>query len=223
MHPVHFDADYEIERNRLTTFFRLIIAIPWIIWLYIYGIVALVAAFFAWFALLFTKRYPESLYKFVAGYIELSGKVAGFTVLATDELPPFMPTGEDDYPVHITVAPRQAEYRRSRTFFKLLLVFPQQVLAYGLAFIIQGAAMITWFRVLVTGKQSATMHDAIRVSLAYVVRSHAFLLMLTETHPRLLDLPPQEIPAGAPSLPGPEQAPEGGSLTPGGETAPARI
>ena len=60
-----------------------------------------------------------------------------------------------------------------------------------------------------TGKQSATMQDALRVSLGYSARANGFLLLLTEQHPRLLDLPPQQYPADAPSLPGPEQMPQG--------------
>lgn len=212
MHPVRFDLDYTVERNRLTTFFRLLIAIPWFIWMYIYGIVAMVAAFIAWFAMLFTKRYPESLYDFVAGYVRLSAQVGGFAVLATDEIPPFLP--KDDYPIRVDVGPPQAEYRRSRTFFKLLLAFPQQLLAFGLSYVLMGASFVAWWRIMVTGRQSATMQDAFRVTLAYTTRSTAFVLLLTEVHPRLLDLPEQEPPSGAPALPGPGQLPAAPAATP---------
>jgi len=206
MNPIRFDADYVDLRNRLTVFFRLIVAIPWIVWLSLYGIVALLAAIGAWFAMLFTKRYPDGLYDFVAGYVKLSAQVGGFTMLVTDEWPPFMPD-RDDYPIRVEVAPQQVEYRRAQTFFKYLLSLPQQIILYGLQYLFAGAAVVTWFRVLVTGRQSATMHDALRMSLAYSTRAGAFLLLLTEVHPRILDLPPQPYPADAPSLPGPEQLP----------------
>ncbi|MGZ6619157.1 MAG: hypothetical protein ACXVHD_05765, partial [Solirubrobacteraceae bacterium] len=45
----HFEADYVEQRNRLTTFFRLILAIPVAIVLWFYEIVALFAVIFAWF------------------------------------------------------------------------------------------------------------------------------------------------------------------------------
>ena len=48
-YPVTFEADYVERRNRLTAFFRLILAIPLFIWLYIYAIVAVVAILIAWF------------------------------------------------------------------------------------------------------------------------------------------------------------------------------
>ena len=205
MHPVAFDSAYEMQRNRLTTFFRFFVAIPWIAWIYLYGFAAGIAVIIAWFAMLFTKRYPEALYRFVSGYLRVATQIGGFILLATDEWPPFMPSG--DYPVTVEVAPQQTEYRRAQTFFKPLLVFPQQVLLYGVGFLLGGAAFITWWRVLFTGKQSATMHDAIRMGLGYAARTHAFALLLTEIHPRLLDLPPQEIPPDAPALPQPPQLP----------------
>ncbi|MEZ5073578.1 MAG: DUF4389 domain-containing protein [Solirubrobacterales bacterium] len=219
MNPIRFDVDYAEERNRLTVFFRLIVAIPWLIWLSLYGIVALLAAIGAWFAMLFTKRYPEGLYDFVAGYVKLSTQIGGFALLLTDEWPPFMPD-RDDYPVRVEVAPQQVEYRRAHTFFKYVLAFPQQLIMQGLSYVIYAAAFVTWWRVLVTGKQSATMHDALRMSVAYSTRAGAFLLLLTETHPRILDLPPQAFPATAPSLPGPEQLPVNEAPLPAQTTPP---
>lgn len=219
MHPIAVDVEYEIERNRLTTFFRWIVAIPWFIWLSLYGIAAFVAALIAWFALLFTKQYPDSLYRFVSGYLEVAAQVGGFALLATDEWPPFTPKDEP-YPVRVEVAPQQVEYRRSRTFFKYLLAFPQQLLLQGISYILFGAIFVSWWRILFTGKQSATMHEAIRMGLAYSTRVNGFLLLLTETHPRLLDLPPQQYPADAPSLPGPQQMPQS-QLSQGTPAAPA--
>jgi hypothetical protein len=63
---VTFEADYVERRSRLTTFFRLLLVIPHLIVLYLWGIVAGIAVVIAWFALLFTARYPRGLYMFVA-------------------------------------------------------------------------------------------------------------------------------------------------------------
>ena len=206
MNPIRFEADYAEDRNRLTVFFRWIVAIPWFIWISLYGIVALLAAIGAWFAMMFTKRYPQSLYDFIAGYVKVSAQIGGWALLITDEWPPFLPD-RDDYPVRVECAPQQVEYRRSRTFFKYILAFPQQLILYGLGTVYFAAAFVTWWRIVFTGKQSATMHDGLRMSLAYTTRAGAFLLLMTEIHPRLLDLPPQSYPASAPSLPQLEQMP----------------
>lgn len=200
MNPIRFDAAYEVERNRLTVFFRLIVAIPWILWQYVYGLAAMVVVLIAWFALMFTKRYPQWAYGFVAGYVRFSTRLGAFLLLLTDAIPPFSGKPRDDYPVTIEVGPRQPEYRRSRTFFKPLLAFPQQMVGYGAGGLAGGGAFVTWWRVLFTGKQSITMHEALRTGFAYLTRSNAFLFLLTEAHPRLLDLPPQEPPPNAPAI-----------------------
>jgi hypothetical protein len=65
-YPVTFEADYVEQRNRLTTFFRLLLMIPVAIVLYVFLIVAYVAIVIAWFAIVLTGKYPKGLYKFVA-------------------------------------------------------------------------------------------------------------------------------------------------------------
>ena len=61
MYPVSYAADYAAEgRNRLTTFFRSIVAIPWLVVAYLYGIGASIVVVLAWFAMVFTGRYPEA-------------------------------------------------------------------------------------------------------------------------------------------------------------------
>lgn len=201
MHPVSFDLDYQEDRNRLTTFFRLLVAIPWLIVAYLYQVAAYIAALIAWFVMLFTKRYPRPIYDFVSSYLRFAGRVGGFVLIATDAWPPFSGRSDPDHPVRIEVAPPQAEYSRAKTFFKLLLFFPQQLILQGLGFVLGAAAFISWWRIVFTGKESVTMHDALRVGFAYSLRSTAFVLLLTETHPRLLDLPPQQLPAGATGMP----------------------
>ncbi len=208
MNPISFTSEYEIERNRLTTFFRGIIAIPWLIWASLYGIAALVVVVVAWFAMLFTARFPEGMYSFVAGYVRLSTRVAAYTLLLTDELPSFGSGPEPEYPVGVDVAPPQERYHRGKTFFKYVLYFPQALIGgYGLALVLQGAAFVAWFRILFTGKQSVTMHEALVASTAYLTRSNGFLLLLTEAHPRLLDVQRYDPPADAPGLPPATSAP----------------
>jgi hypothetical protein len=208
MNPISFESDYDIERSRLTTFFRWIIVIPWAIWASIYGIGALVVVIIAWFAMLFTGRYPEGMYSFVASYVRLSTRVYAYAFLFTDELPSFGGGPEPEYPVKVDVAPPQEHYHRAKTFFKYVLYFPQALIAgYGLAYVTLWAAFISWFRILFTGKQSITMHEALVGSTAYVVRSNGFLLLLTEAHPRMLEVQRYDPPPDAPGLPPATPAP----------------
>lgn len=211
MHPISFDLDYSVERNRLTTFFRIIVAIPWIVAGYLYAIAALVVVLISWFALMFTKQYPEGLYNFAAGYVRFAARLQGFVLLATDQWPTFSGAEDASHSVRVSVGPRQAEYSRAKTFFKPITAFPQFVLGHGINLMVVWSAFVSWWRIMFTGKQSATMNDAMLAGLAYQVRSGGFLLLLTEVQPRLLDLVPQAYPADAPGLPPATAAPQVGA------------
>ena len=118
MYPISYEADAAIEgRNRLTTFFRYFVAIPWVIVAALYSIGASVAAIIAWFAIVFTGRYPEGLYNFNAGFLRMISRVNGFHYLLSDDFPPF--NGEEDpaYPVRVGIAPPLDQYSRMKTFF----------------------------------------------------------------------------------------------------------
>src|SRR5580698_7163451 len=88
-YPVTFEVDYVERRSRLTAFFRLILAIPVAIWLYVYGIVACIAIVIAWFAILITARYPRALFDFVAGFNRALARGTAYAALLCDPYPPF--------------------------------------------------------------------------------------------------------------------------------------
>lgn len=76
-------------RNRLTIFFRLLLAIPHIIVLALIGIVAFFVYVIAWFAVLFTGKWPVGLRNFVVGLTRWSMRLNAYMYLLTDEYPPF--------------------------------------------------------------------------------------------------------------------------------------
>lgn len=77
------------DRNRLTVFFRLFMVIPHVIVLALVGIAVFVAVLIAWFAVLFTGKWPAGLQAFVLGFFRWSTRVSGYMNLLTDEYPPF--------------------------------------------------------------------------------------------------------------------------------------
>ena len=97
-YPVTFEADYVERRNRLTTFFRLILAIPLAIVLYVYGILACFAIMIAWFAIVITGRYPKGLYDFVAGFTRFVDARHRLRGAALRPLPALR-RGADDLPI----------------------------------------------------------------------------------------------------------------------------
>ena len=89
---VHLNLDYPDARqlNRWLPLVKWFLAIPHYIVLFFLGIGALVAVIVAWFAIIFTGRYPENLFRYVVGVIRWSNRVTAYAfLLVTDEYPPF--------------------------------------------------------------------------------------------------------------------------------------
>jgi hypothetical protein len=184
MYPVTYEADNPGDgRNRLTTFFRGIVAIPWLIVAALYGIGAFFAVIVAWFALVFTGRYPEGLYNFVAGYVRMISRVNAFYYLATDEYPPFNGDEAPSYPVRIGIPLAKAEYSRLKAGLRVIFGIPVMLLAWVQSLIANVIAIIAWFVILFTGNLSEGLFDPLRSALAYQTRATAYFALLTEDYP----------------------------------------
>jgi Domain of unknown function (DUF4389) len=82
--------DVKQELNRWLPLVKWLLAIPHYIVLLFLGLAAIVCVIIAWFAILFTGRYPRGLFDFVLGVMRWGNRVAGYAfVLVTDRYPPF--------------------------------------------------------------------------------------------------------------------------------------
>lgn len=184
MYPVSYEADAALEgRNRLTTFFRYLVSIPWQIVVALYGIVAEIAAVIAWFAIVFTGRYPEGLYNFNVGFLRMASRVNGFNYLLTDEWPPFNGEENPQYPIRVGVAPPLDEYSRLKTGLRLIFGIPVYLLAIVQSLILSVCALIAWFVILFTGRLGEGLFNPIRSASAYLTRAGAYFLLITEDWP----------------------------------------
>lgn len=77
------------ERDRLSVGLRAILAIPHFVVLWALGIAWVVTTVIAWFAILFTGRYPVALYDFGVGVFRWGIRVEAYMLLLTDAYPPF--------------------------------------------------------------------------------------------------------------------------------------
>jgi hypothetical protein len=205
MYPIAYEADYVRERNRLTTFFRLILAIPWLIVAYIYEIAALVVTIIAWFALVILGRYPQWAYDFNSGALRYFTRVIAWVSLQTDPFPPFGIGSDPTYPVRLQVAQRAEKQSRLKVFFRLILVIPLVFLQYALNAIHTGAAIAAWLTIVFRGYQPAGVHNALAFTLAWHARVGGYLLLLRDEYPPVGDEPVQvgDVPAsGQPALGG---------------------
>jgi hypothetical protein len=190
VYPVRYEADYEQEQSRAITFFRLILIIPWSIVGSIYGIAAFVVAVIAWFAILFTGRYPQGLYNFNAGVLRFGGRFTAFMLLQTDKWPSFGFEQDPTYPVRVEVDPPLEKYNRWKTFFRGILGFPVLIMLSLFQYFYYLASMIAWLHIVFMGRTSGGIHNALTTSIAYQERASAYFLLMTETLPPVSDQAP---------------------------------
>jgi Domain of unknown function (DUF4389) len=90
---LHLDVDYpnvETDLSRGMVLIKWLLAIPHYIVLVFLGIAAFFSVIIAWFAILFTGRYPRPLFDFVVGFHRWVNRVVAYAfILVTDKYPPF--------------------------------------------------------------------------------------------------------------------------------------
>ena len=90
---VRLDYDYPDvahDLNRWLPLVKFLLAVPHFVVLAFLDIAAVAVVIVAWFAILFTGRYPRGMFAFVEGVIRWNNRVLGYAVtLVTDQYPPF--------------------------------------------------------------------------------------------------------------------------------------
>jgi ribosomal protein L25 (general stress protein Ctc) len=90
---VHLDFPYpdaKRDLNRWLPLVKWLLAIPHYIVLAVLYLAVVVVVIVAWFAILFTGRYPRGIFDFVEGVIRWHNRVVGYAfILVTDRYPPF--------------------------------------------------------------------------------------------------------------------------------------
>jgi Domain of unknown function (DUF4389) len=203
-YPVTFEADYVEQRSRLSTFFRLILAIPLVIWLFVYGIVAELAIVVAWFAIVITGRYPRGLYDFVAGFTRFATRTLAYTYLLCDPYPAFGGADDPAYPVRMEFEPLE-HYDRLKTLVRIILAIPILIVRYVMGLLLEIGAFAAWFVILFTGKMPRGLFDLMVLANSYTARSDSYIYLLTETYPPFQDEQTRAAGAqGPPAPPAPE-------------------
>jgi hypothetical protein len=88
-YPVHFSIDYPTSLSRGLIFIKWLLVFPHLIVLSFLGMAAAVCWFVAWWAILFTGRYPPGMFNFLVGVVRWSVRVNTYYYFMTDRYPPF--------------------------------------------------------------------------------------------------------------------------------------
>jgi len=181
-HPIRLVVADDLRRNRLTVFFRLLLAIPPLVWVGLWGLAAFFVLIAAWFAALVTRRVPAGLHRFLAAFVRYQTHVFAYLSLVADPFPGF--SGSAPYPVTVTIDP-PVEQGRLGVFFRLLLAIPAALISGVLNYLTELLAFFAWFVCLAIGRMPEGMRNLLAFSVRYHAQTQAYEYLLTERYPSL--------------------------------------
>jgi Domain of unknown function (DUF4389) len=182
--PLQFDVGYQQEYHRWLPLVKWLLAIPHFIVLFFIWIGALLGIIGAFFAVLFTRRYPEGIFNFVVGASRWTMRVSAYYLLLVDKYPPFSLDDDPDYPVRFNVDyPPNGEISRWRPFFAWILVIPQLFIVYFALLAAYVCVIIGFFAILFTKQFPRGLFDFVVNATRYQLRANAYAYWLTEKYP----------------------------------------
>jgi hypothetical protein len=212
-HPVGLVVEDDYRRSRLTVFFRLILAIPHYVWLFLWSILALVVAVINWVATLVLGRPPRWAHRFLCAYIRYTVHLSAYFYLVGNPYPGFM--GEvGSYPVDVTLPAEPQVQARWKTLLRLILAIPAFLIGGALGgglsvsagflfnrggssrrsnsyngglsgggLLVGICAFLGWFASLFTGRMPKGLRDAGAYGVGYSAQVRAYALVLTDRYP----------------------------------------
>lgn len=189
------------RRSRLTVFFRLLLALPHLVVLWLWSLLAFVLAVVSWFSILFTGR-PVAA-ELQARFVRYNTHVLAYLTLAGEPFPAF--GGDESYPIDVELA-RPPAQSRWKTLLRLPLALPALLLAGALASfqltgqvetgpgetqstwqlnlgIVGVAAILGWFAALARGAMPAGLRDVLAYAIGYLAQVWSYLLLVTDRYP----------------------------------------
>ena len=167
------------RRSRLTVFYRLLLAIPHVVLLFLWSYLIALAAIAGWFAALAIGRLPDPLHRFSAAYVSYAAQVYAYLFLVANPFPADIGT---PYPLLIAIDP-PARQHRLLTLFRLLLAVPAILITAVFSYLLVVIAFLGWFAALATGRMPTGLRNAGAAAIRYTAQTHAYALLLTAQYP----------------------------------------
>jgi hypothetical protein len=179
--PIRLTIDDDLRRSRLTVFFRLPLAIPHVVWLFLWGVAGFFAVIANWFVTLVRGRPAMALSRFLSALVRYQTHVYAYLQLVANPFPGF--TGKPGvYPVDIEIDPPERQ-NRWKTGFRLVLGVPAFMVAGALAGAAFVAALLSWFYALWHGRVPQGLRNLGAFELRYSAQLFGYLYLLTDRYP----------------------------------------
>lgn len=220
---VRLEASLDPRLSRWLWLVKWLLAVPHYIVLFFLWIALVVVTVIAFFAILFTGRYPRSLFDFSVGVLRWNWRVSYYahTALGTDRYPPFTLAEVADYPAHLDVAYPERLSRGLVLVKWWLLAIPQYIVVgmfvggWGSGWgdsggwhggLIPFLSLVAVIILAVTARYPARLYDFLLGLARWVARVVAYAALLTDEYPPFrLDMGGQISPLTKTSGTGPGQ------------------
>ena len=196
--PLSIEGHLDPDLSRWKWLVKWFLAIPHFVVLAFLWIAFVLLTFVAFFAILFTGRYPRSIFEFNVGVLRWTWRVAYYAtnVLGTDRYPPFT-LDAVEYPARLDVAYPEHLSRRLVLVKSWLLAIPHLLIVWastaswgndGARFVFSGglmglAVMIAAIILRFTGRYPVGLYDLIMGAMRWTYRVISYVALMTDDYP----------------------------------------
>lgn len=188
------------NRNRMTTAFRLLLAIPHLILVGgvglslsarvnrggasgetgLLGAVAIFLAIISWFTIVIGGRHITGIRQFTMFYMRWRVRALAYMMLLEDAYPPF---GDADYPSALTVTDPAEPRDRLTVGLRLFLAIPHFIVLFFILCAWWVTSVVAWLLILFTGEYPAGLYEFGVGALRWLLRVEAYMLLLVDDYP----------------------------------------
>ncbi|MDP2328229.1 MAG: DUF4389 domain-containing protein [Dehalococcoidia bacterium] len=175
-YPVTLEIDYPESLDRVTTLFRLLLAIPAMILMSLVTAAARSLSLAIVLMLLFRRRYPAPWFEWMRYMTEYQTRAGAYLGLLTDEYP----STTDEQRVHLRIdPPNEAILNRWLPLVKWLLALPHWIALYVLFIVAFLVTILAWFVILIRGRYPRGLFDFVVGVNRWALRATIYAFMLT--------------------------------------------
>ena len=190
-------------RNKLTTAFRLVLAIPHLFLVGgigfsmvfrtrsdnvtslgpetgLLGVVAGVLAIVSWFTILISHEHIAGIRAYTKFYVRWRVRALSYLMLLQDQYPPL---GDAPYPAAVTIVDPPGERDRLTVGLRIFLAIPHIIVLVFLMTAFWATTIVAWFAILFTGRYPRGLYDFGVSALQWLVRVECYMLLLIDDYP----------------------------------------